>query len=112
MRTRGRQQRVLLSSGSRRQAWIRAEWCAEPGTIAPTGALSRNSKARGWADLPVEKEPIMKRILGAALVAMVSLALAAPVSAGRGPGGGFHGGFHHGGFHHGGFHRFGCCFGP
>ncbi len=68
----------------------------------------------------------MKRIISLALVAMLSLALAAPVYAGRGHGGGFHGGFHHGGgfhggFHHGGgfhggfhhgFHRFGCCFGP
>ena len=57
----------------------------------------------------------MKKILSLALVAVLSLALAAPVFAG-GRGGGFHGGsrggFHHGGFHHGGFHRFGCCFGP
>ena len=52
----------------------------------------------------------MKKILSLALVAVVSLALAAPVSARRGPGGGFHGGFR-GGAHHG-FHRFGCCFGP
>ena len=49
----------------------------------------------------------MKKILGLALVAMLSLTLAVPVSAG----GGFHGGFR-GGFHHDGFHRFGCCFGP
>ncbi len=58
----------------------------------------------------------MKKILSLALVAVLFLALAAPVSAGRGSGGGFHGGsrggFHHGGFHHNGFHRFGCCFGP
>ncbi len=64
----------------------------------------------------------MKKIISLALVAMLSLALAAPVYAGRGHGGGFHGGFHHGvhgGFHHGfhggfhhGFPRFGCCFGP
>jgi hypothetical protein len=59
----------------------------------------------------------MKKILRLALVAMLPLALAAPVSAWRGPGGGVHGGFHHGGFHHGGFrhggfHHFGCCFGP
>jgi hypothetical protein len=55
----------------------------------------------------------MKKIFSLALVAMLSLSFAAPVSAGRGGGGGgFHGGFHHGGFHHGGFHRFGCCFGP
>jgi len=55
----------------------------------------------------------MKKILSLALVAVLSLALVAPVSAGgRGGGGGFHGGFHNGGFHHGGFHRFGCCFGP
>ena len=51
----------------------------------------------------------MKKILSLALVAMLSLALAAPVSAWRGSGGGFHGS--HGGFHHDGFHRF-CCFGP
>lgn len=54
----------------------------------------------------------MKKILSLALVTMLSLSFAAPVSAGRGPGGGFHGGFHHDGFRHGGFHRFGCCFGP
>ena len=53
----------------------------------------------------------MKKILGLALVAMLSLTLAAPVSAGGGFHGGFRGGFH-GGFHHDGFHRFGCCFGP
>jgi hypothetical protein len=52
----------------------------------------------------------MKKILSLALVVMLSLALAAPVSAWSGRGGGFHGGFR-GGFHHG-FHRFGCCFGP
>jgi hypothetical protein len=51
----------------------------------------------------------LKKIISLALVGMLSLALAAPVSAGRGRGGGFHGG--HGGFHHGsGFHR-GCCWG-
>jgi len=52
----------------------------------------------------------MKKILSLVLVAVLSLALAVPVSAG-----GFHGGFRggfHGGFHHDGFHRFGCCFGP
>ena len=59
----------------------------------------------------------MKKILSLALVTTLSLSLAAPVSAGRGPGGGFHGGFRHDGFRHGGFrhdgfHRFGCCFGP
>ena len=59
----------------------------------------------------------MKKIFSLALVTTLSLSLAAPVSAGRGPGGGFHGGFHHDGFRHGGFrhdgfHRFGCCFGP
>jgi hypothetical protein len=56
----------------------------------------------------------MKKIMGLILVASISLALAAPVYAGRGHGGGFHGGSHggfHHGFHHGGFHR-GCCFGP
>jgi len=54
----------------------------------------------------------MKKTLGLALVALLCLSFAAPVSAGRGSGGGFHGGFHHGGFHRDGFHRFGCCFGP
>jgi hypothetical protein len=63
----------------------------------------------------------MKKILSVALVAMLFLALAAPVSAGRGHDGGGHGGFHGGGrggfhhegfHHHHGFHRFGCCFGP
>ena len=62
----------------------------------------------------------MLKIITLALVGMLSLALAAPVYAGRGQGGGgFQGGrggsqgrFHGGGFHHGGrFHR-GCCFGP
>jgi hypothetical protein len=65
----------------------------------------------------------MPKIITLALVGMLSLALAAPVYAGRGGGGGSHGGrgggfhgsqgrFHGGGFHHGGrFHR-GCCFGP
>src|SRR5713101_4078038 len=53
----------------------------------------------------------MKKILSLALVVMLSLALAAPVSAWDGRGGGFHGGFHRG-FHHDGFHHFGCCFGP
>jgi hypothetical protein len=66
---------------------------------------------------PAEKVLVMKRIISVALVAMMSLVLAAPVSAGWGHGGGFHGGgVHHGGFHgrfhHGGFHRVGCCFGP
>jgi hypothetical protein len=52
----------------------------------------------------------MKKILSLVLVAVLSLALAVPASAG-----GFHGGFRggfDGGFHHDGFHRFGCCFGP
>jgi len=58
----------------------------------------------------------MKKILSLALVTMLSLSIAAPVSAGRGPGGGFRGGLQHDGFRrdgfrHGGFHRFGCCFG-
>ena len=56
----------------------------------------------------------MKKIMSLVLVASLSLALAAPVYAGRGHGGGFHGGSRggsHHGFHHGGFHR-GCCFGP
>lgn len=50
-----------------------------------------------------------RNLIGLVLVGTLSLALAAPVSAG-----GFHGGFHggsHGGFHRG-FHRSGCCFGP
>jgi hypothetical protein len=52
----------------------------------------------------------MKKILTLALMGILSLALAAPVYAGRGHGGGFHGGSR-GGFHHrGGFHR-GCCWG-
>src|SRR5258707_15214900 len=85
--------------------------------MAPTGALQCNGKPRRWADLPIEKEPVMKKILSLVLVTTLSLSLAAPVSAGRGPGGGFQGGFHHygflhGGFHHDGFHHFGCCFGP
>ena len=58
----------------------------------------------------------MKKILGVALVSVLALALATPVSAGGfhggGGRGGGRGGFHHGGFHHGGFTRFGCCFGP
>jgi|GEM_PF-4506396 len=57
----------------------------------------------------------MKKILSLTLVAVLSLALAAPVSAGARGGGGGHGGFRggvRGGFHHDGFHRFGCCFGP
>ena len=44
----------------------------------------------------------MKKILSLALVVMLSLALAAPVSAWSGRGGGFHGG---GGGHGGGGHR-------
>src|SRR5438445_12837235 len=52
----------------------------------------------------------MKKILSLALVVMLSLALAAPVSAWSGRGGGFHGGFR-GGFHHDGFDHF-CFFGP
>jgi hypothetical protein len=52
---------------------------------------------------------MIRKILSFTLAAMLCLALAAPVSAGRGHGGGFHGG--RGGFHHGGgFHR-GCCWG-
>src|SRR5713226_1023281 len=87
-------------------------------------ALPRSSRRRG-ADLasmePVEKELAMKKIFILALVGILSLALAAPASAGRGRGGGFQGGsrggfqsggFHHGRFHRGGFHRFNCCFGP
>jgi len=59
----------------------------------------------------------MKKILSLVLVAMLSLSFAAPVSAGRGPGGGFHGvfdrdGFRHVGFRQDVFRRFGCCFGP
>jgi hypothetical protein len=62
---------------------------------------------------------VMKKILSLTLVAVLSLTLAAPVSAGGRGGGGGHGGFRggvrggfHGGFHHDGFGRFGCCFGP
>ncbi len=58
---------------------------------------------------PVEKELAVKKIISLALVRMLSLALAAPVSAGRGHGGGFHGG--HGGFRHGGGFHGGCCWG-
>src|SRR5258706_6598000 len=72
------------------------------GTMPSTGALQC---------IRDKKEAVMKKILGLALVAMLSLTLAAPVSAGGGRGGGFHGGSH-GGFHHDGFHRFGCWFGP
>ena len=63
----------------------------------------------------------MKKIIGISLVAVLSLALAVPASAGGGfhggSGGGFRGGVHHDGFRHDGFHRFGfrrfgCCFGP
>ena len=56
---------------------------------------------------------MFRTLISLVLVGMLSLALAAPVSAA-----GFHGGFRggsHDGFHHGfhhGFHRFGCCFGP
>jgi len=46
-----------------------------------------------------------RNLIALVLVGTLSLALAAPVSAG-----GFHGGSH-GGFHRG-FHRSGCCFGP
>ena len=54
---------------------------------------------------------MIRKILGLALVATLSLALASPVSAAsRGaPGGGFHGG--HGGFHHRGGFRGSCCWG-
>jgi hypothetical protein len=38
-----------------------------------------------------EEEPVMRKILSVALVAILSLALAAPVSAWRGGGGGGHG---------------------
>jgi hypothetical protein len=68
---------------------------------------------------------MLRRVMGLALVPVLSLTLAAPASAGarggafhggfRGNGfhgGGFRGGFHHGFHHHRGFHRFGCCFGP
>ena len=58
---------------------------------------------------PVGKGLVMKKILSLAFVAMLSVALAAPVSAGRGHGGGFHGG--HGGFRQGGGFHGGCCWG-
>src|SRR5260370_26619221 len=70
---------------------------------------------------PVEKELTVKKTLSFALVGMLSLALAAPVSAGRGHGGGFHGGSRggvphcgapHGGFHRGGFPPFASSFAP
>jgi hypothetical protein len=78
------------------------------GNHGTDGSVTMQRLGRaGVADLPVEKEPVMKKILSLVLVAMLSLSFAAPASAGRGPGGGFHGGFHHDGFH-----RFGCCFGP
>src|SRR5229473_2897645 len=80
----------------------RGQSATAEGTAPSTGALQCNRD---------KKEAVMKKILGLTLVAMLSLTLAAPVSAGGGPGGGFHGRFH-GGFHHDGFHRFGCCFGP
>jgi hypothetical protein len=78
-------------------------------------ALCARDTTAGFAAMgPVGKELVMKKIMSLILVAALSLALAAPVYAGRAHGGGFHGGssggFHHG-FHHGGFHR-GCCFGP
>ncbi len=66
----------------------------------------------------------MRKVITLAFVGMLALALASPVYAGRGHGGGgshggrgggshgSHGRFPSGGFHHGGhFHR-GCCFGP
>ena len=65
---------------------------------------------------------MLRRIVSLALVAVLCLALAAPVFAGQAHGGAFHGGgfrgsgfrggFHGGFHHHHGFHRFGCCFGP
>jgi len=56
---------------------------------------------------------MLRKMIPVALVALLSLGLAAPASAGRGSGfhgghGSFHGG--HGSFHHGsGFHGRGCC---
>src|SRR5713226_6751330 len=101
-----------------------ARYTGEGGTGAP--ALEPPRRTGLAAVKSVEKELAMKKTLSFALVGMLSLALAAPASAGRGHGGGFQGGsrggfqsggfqsggFHHGGFHRGGFHRFGCCFGP
>jgi hypothetical protein len=52
---------------------------------------------------------MIRKLFGVALIAALSLTLAAPAVASRGHGGGFHGGSHHG-FHHHGFHH--CCFGP
>src|SRR5437660_3032839 len=72
--------------------------------------VTLQSEARGRGGFAVEKESVMKKILSLALVVVLSLALAAPVSAWSGRGGGLHGGFR-GGFHHDGFHHF-CCFGP
>ena len=74
------------------------------GTMAPTGGLRYKVRRVGVVAF------LSKKILSLALVAMLSLALAAPVSAWSGRGGGFHGGFR-GGFHHDGFHHF-CCLGP
>ena len=78
-------------------------------------ALRARGTTAGFAALgPVGKELVMKKILSLILVASLSVALAAPVYASRGHGGGFHGGSHgtfHHGFHHDGFHR-GCCFAP
>jgi hypothetical protein len=88
-----------------------------PGFVPPVATVAdraRGTTAGFGAIGSVGQELVMKKILSLIFVASLSLALAAPVYAGRGHGGGFHGGsrggFHHG-FHHGGFHR-GCCFGP
>src|SRR2546425_13293308 len=79
--------------------------------MAPTGELRYKVEARGRGGFPVEEESVMKKILSLALVVMLSLALAAPVSAWEGRGGGFHGGVPPG-VHHDGVHHFRCCFGP
>jgi hypothetical protein len=84
----------------------RSDEAGEKGASAPEPPR----RAHHASTQPVGKGLVMKKILGLAFVAVLSLALAAPAYAGRGHGGGFHGG-HHGGFHHGGgFHR-GCCWG-
>src|SRR2546425_8311712 len=79
--------------------------------MAPTGELRYKVEARGRGGFPVEKESVMKKILSLALGVMLSLALAAPVSAWSGRGGGFHGGVP-GGVHHEGVPHLFCFCSP